>query len=668
MPNQLIQESSPYLLQHANNPVHWFPWGTEALDKAKSEKKLILISIGYSACHWCHVMEKESFENQQIADVMNTHFVCIKVDREERTDIDQIYMQAVQMMTGQGGWPLNCFALPDTRPVYGGTYFPPAKWKSLLLALAKRYIETPEKFEEYAANLTAGIQDNDVSISNKEFEFRETLSQSIKHIKKRMDMDNGGFKGAPKFPMPAALELLFEDAYLTKDKHINDFIHLTLHKMANSGLYDQLGGGFARYSVDAKWKVPHFEKMLYDNAQLVSLYSKAYQVDKQPRYQEVIDESLAYIKREMTNDAFGFYSAQDADSEGIEGKFFIWTSDEIKSVLKADATLFIQYFQITENGNWENKQNILYPSENNPELLKSFSLTENEMHHKITNLKHKLFVKRSQRIYPGLDDKSISSWNALMLIAYIDAYKALANEEYLDQAKSSANYLTNLINPDGKMKRIFKKNKTKIDGFLDDYAFSIKAFLSLYQITFVKSYLDTAIVLNNYVLNHFWDEKSKLFFYTSNLSKSLITRKKELTDNVIPASNSVMAHNLFDLGKLLSDDSLVEKAQSMFVQVQQQLTKGGEYYANWTRLLHKFNYASTEVVITGNEYIDLNRKLQTNYHPMAYFLGSKSKAYLPLMENRLDKTSTKIYVCKDKTCQLPTNNLDVASNLIKFSA
>lgn len=669
MPNPLIHESSPYLLQHANNPVHWFPWGSEALDKAKSENKLLLISVGYSACHWCHVMEKESFEDQQIADVMNTHFVCIKVDREERADIDQIYMQAVQMMTGQGGWPLNCFALPDARPIYGGTYFPPAKWKSLLLALAKGYIETPAKFEEYASNLTAGLQDNVVSKAIEEHtEFRIVLNQSIDTIKKRMDMDNGGFKGAPKFPMPAALELVFENAYLTNDKSLKSFIYLTLHKMANSGLYDQLGGGFARYSVDGKWKVPHFEKMLYDNAQLISLYSKAYQVDNQLRYKEVIEESLAYIKREMTNKAHGFYSAQDADSEGIEGKFFVWTYDELVNILKKDAELFVRYFQITEEGNWEHKQNILYPQENHTEILALFHLSEGELQNKITELKEKLFEHRSKRVYPGLDDKSISSWNALMLKAYVDAYKALQKEEYIDQAIASANYLNGLIDESGKIKRIFKNNKTKIDGFLDDYAFSIDAFLSLYQITFDKAYLDTARLLNDYVSAHFWDEQMHLFFYTSDQSENLITRKKEINDNVIPASNSVMAHNLFDLGMLLSDDNLLKQSEAMLTQVQQQLAKGGEYFAHWTRLIHKFNYTANEVVIMGKECIAMNLELQKKYHPLAYFLGSKSKAYLPLMENRLDKNKTKIFVCKGKTCQLPTSDVKAATKMIQFSA
>lgn len=669
MPNRLIHESSPYLLQHANNPVHWFPWGSEALDKAKSENKLLLISIGYSACHWCHVMEKESFEDQEIADLMNTHFVCIKVDREERADIDQIYMQAVQMMIGQGGWPLNCFALPDARPVFGGTYFPPAKWKSLLLALAKGYIETPAKFEEYASNLTDGLQDNVASIVSEDISaLNKPLDQSIVNIKKRMDMEWGGFKGAPKFPMPAALELVFENAFLTNDKSLKNFIHLTLHKMANSGLYDQLGGGFARYSVDAQWKVPHFEKMLYDNAQLISLYSKVYQVDNQPRYQEVIEESLGYIKREMTNEANGFYSAQDADSEGLEGKFFVWTYDELISLLKKDAELFIRYFQITEEGNWEHKQNILYPQENLTEILALFHISESELQNKITELKEKLFEHRSKRVYPGLDDKSISSWNALMLKAYIDAFRALQKEAYIDQAIASASYLSELIDESGKIKRIFKNKKTKIDGFLDDYAFSIDAFVSLYQITFDKNYLDTARLLNEYVSAHFWDEQAQLFFYTSDQSENLITRKKEINDNVIPASNSVMAHNLFDLGMLLSDDVLLKRSEAMLIQVQPQLAKGGEYFANWTRLIHKFKYASTEVVIMGKDCVDFSQKLQVNYHPLAYFLGSKSNAYLPLMENRLDIHKTKIFVCEGKTCQLPTSDLKAATKMIQFAS
>ena len=665
MPNRLIHETSPYLLQHAHNPVHWYPWGAEALDKAKQEQKLLLISIGYSACHWCHVMEKESFENEHIAQIMNAHFVCIKVDREERSDIDQIYMEAVQMMTGQGGWPLNCFALPDGRPVYGGTYFHPQQWENLLLALSKGYKETPEKFLEFAKKLTEGLQTSSLlENTSKENDWEETLQLTVENFTKRFDIESGGFKGAPKFPMPSALNFLIETAYFTQDANITDFLKLTLSAMANGGLYDQIGGGFARYSVDAQWKVPHFEKMLYDNAQLISVYSKAYMMDKNPRYKEVIEESLAYIDREMTNESGGFYSAQDADSEGIEGKFYVWNQSEVESDLGKDAPLFLAYYQMSKEGNWEHGNNILYPIQDNSKLLNAFNLTETELNSSIGNLKKKLFSIRTKRAYPNLDDKSITAWNALMLMAYIDAYKALGKPAYLEKAIATAQFIQNLIDQKGELKRIFKNSQTKIEGFLDDYAFSIEAFIALYQITFVQKYLDIAILLNGFVEKHFYDKKTKLYYYTSIQAQKLIARKMEISDQVIPSSNSVMAHNLYSLGILLSESTYLERSKQMLMQVQPLILKGREYYANWARLIYRFVHSSIEVVIMGEKYIRFTQQLQNNYHPLAYYLGSKTNAYLPLMENRQVFNDTKIYVCKNKSCLLPTSNLEEGLKMI----
>lgn len=666
MPNRLSLESSPYLLQHANNPVDWFPWGTEALEKAKAENKLILISIGYSACHWCHVMERESFENKEIAALMNAHFVCIKVDREERTDIDQIYMHAVQMMIGQGGWPLNCFALPDGRPVYGGTYFQPKQWQNMLLALATAYKETPSKFIEYANDLTSGLQDTVFSVKqNEDDTINETLEKAIENIKTRLDNEWGGFKGAPKFPLPSAMEFILETAYFKQDKYLKEFIDLSLIKMANSGLYDQLGGGFARYSVDDQWKVPHFEKMLYDNAQLISLYAKAYQLDKQKAYKNITEESLAYISREMTNVNSGFYSAIDADSEGVEGKFYVWTQAEVESILGVEAKLFLHYFQLSKEGNWENGINILYPIENTKEILEQFSLTESELNTQIEKLKGILFKVREKREYPSLDYKSITAWNALMLNAYVDAFKAIGKKEYLDTAIKTAVFIQKLIDKDGRIKRIFKLDKIKIDGFLDDYAFSIQAFLALYQITFEKEYLDLATKLNVFVTDHFWDNDTNLFFYTSDEAQNLIARKKELTDNVIPASNSVMAHNLHSLGILFSNESFSEKAKKMLLQVESQIPNGNQYYGNWARLLFRFLYPSTEVVVMGENCISYAHQLQKDYHPLAYFVGSKTDTYLPLMEKRQVLDDTQIYVCKNRSCNLPTSDIDQALETIK---
>lgn len=661
MANRLANENSPYLLQHANNPVDWYPWGEEALQKAKNEDKLLLISIGYSACHWCHVMEKESFEDASTAQLMNAHFVCIKVDREERADVDQVYMEAVQLMTGRGGWPLNCFALPDGRPIYGGTYFPPQQWQNVLQALANGYRTERKKFLDYAEKLTAGIQDGLLpDSSNETLAFEEIYRQSVERIKRTFDTDFGGFKGAPKFPLPGALDFLYESAFFFQDRALSNFVALSLTKMAHSGLYDVLGGGFARYSVDAYWKVPHFEKMLYDNAQLISVYAKAYQHTQNPLFKKVVEESLNYVKRELTNDYGGFYSAQDADSEGEEGKFYVWTTDEIDSLLGDDAAFAKEYFQLENEGNWEEKKNILYPFEKQEEIRLKYALTEDSFQEKLRHSKQTLFSYRQTRVFPGLDDKSITAWNALMLSAYIDAYKALQNQHYLESAQKAAQFILRLVDEEGKMLRIFKNGKQKIDAFLDDYAYVIRAFISIYQVTFEKLYLDFALKLTEYVVAHFSDKKTPLFFYTSNLSAGLVARKKELTDSVTPASNSVMAHNLHLLGVLTDQALYLERAKQMLAQLQNQIEKGGAYYSNWLRLMHRFIKPGSEVVIMGPDCVTKALELQKEYAPQLVFAGSKDKAYLPLMEMREQVKETFIYVCKGNTCQLPTQSVKEA--------
>lgn len=665
MSNRLINESSPYLLQHANNPVDWYPWSSEAFERAQSENKLVLISIGYSACHWCHVMEKESFENEDIANLMNQHFVCIKVDREEHADVDQIYMEAVQLMTRQGGWPLNCFALPNGKPVFGGTYFPPAKWTNVLETLASSYTRGPNKFHDFAEKLTTGIQDSFLgNYEEDEIAFKTSIKKSIEQAKRQIDMENGGFNGAPKFPLPSALLFLLEVSFLSKDSELDSFVNQTLTKMANSGLYDQIGGGFARYAVDEQWKVPHFEKMLYDNAQLISLYSKAYQINKNSFYKTIIEESLAFIEREMTNSFDGFYSALDADSEGQEGKYYVWTTQEVSDLLSNDQEFLFDYYQITKNGNWENGQNILYPQENSLFIADKYQMDQLEFADRIKSLKSKLLEIRQNRVSPGLDDKSISSWNALMIKAQIDAFKALGDQKILKQATKSAHFLMNLISEQGELKRIFKQGKSTIHGLLDDYAFTIDALLALYQITFDRNYLNKSILLKDYVVKHFLEPRTNLFFYTSINSENLIARKKEITDSVIPSSNSVMAHNLFTLGTILSDEELILSAKKMLHRIQNLAQTNGIYFSNWQRLLLRFLGDSSEVVIMGREAVQTSQKLQTEFLPLSIFAGSEKNAYIPLMENR-ESEKTLIYVCKNKSCLLPTEKTHEAFSHLK---
>ncbi|MFI5140568.1 MAG: thioredoxin domain-containing protein, partial [Sphingobacteriales bacterium] len=462
--NHLANSTSPYLLQHAGNPVNWYPWGPEALQKAKNENKLILVSIGYSACHWCHVMEHESFEDEKVAAVMNEYFVCIKVDREERPDVDQIYMSAVQLMSGRGGWPLNCICLPDQRPIYGGTYFRKNDWTSLLFNLADFFKNKPDEAEEYADRLTEGIrQYESVAFVKEQPDYtRDDLEQTVNAWKKYFDKTEGGLGAAPKFPMPNNWLSLMRYAHLAKDENVAGAVKLTLHKMAFGGIYDHIGGGFARYAVDGVWHVPHFEKMLYDNAQLLSLYAEAFTWNPDPLYQKIAEGIISFTLRELCSPEYGFYSALDADSEGKEGKFYIFTKTEIEHILGADADLFCIYYHITDDGNWEEEaSNVLFRRESDEELAEKSGLQVNVLLEKIEASRQKVFEARSLRVRPGLDNKILASWNGLMLKGLCDAYRAFNKPEYLDIAIKNAGFiLEGLLNKDGRLSRIFASPKS----------------------------------------------------------------------------------------------------------------------------------------------------------------------------------------------------------------
>jgi len=563
--NHLIQETSPYLLQHAHNPVNWYAWGDEALNKAKEEGKMLLISIGYSACHWCHVMEEESFENEEIAKIMNDYFVCIKVDREERPDIDQVYMNAVQLITGSGGWPLNCFALPDGTPFYGGTYFKPEQWKQLLLNIQNTYVNEKNKIDEYAQKLKEGILGTEI-IHLKGVDADFTMSQIDNAFKKWsafFDNINGGNNRAPKFPMPVSLEFLLKYHYYSGEKSAMDHCLLTLDKMMNGGIYDQVGGGFARYSVDEIWKVPHFEKMLYDNAQLISLYSKAYQITHDENYKAVIEQSIEFVLRELTSKEFGFYASLDADSDGKEGKFYVWTKNEVLQILgEKDTEMFSEYFGITDDGNWKNS-NILYHIGNAVEIGTKYELSDKELKSIIDESRQKLLRERQNRIRPRLDNKILTSWNALMLIALTEAYKVLNNEKYLKTALKNAEFISKeLIKNDNRIVRNYRENLAEINGFLDDYAITAQAFISLFQVSNDEKWLKKAKDITNYAIAHFYDEKSGMFFYTSDIDEVLVARKMELSDNVIPASNSIMGNVLYILSKYYYDSNYFDLSKA----------------------------------------------------------------------------------------------------------
>jgi uncharacterized protein len=665
--NSLVHESSPYLLQHAHNPVNWYPWGPEALQKAKAEDKMIIISIGYAACHWCHVMEHESFEKTDVAAVMNEHFICIKVDREERPDVDQVYMAAVQIITGRGGWPLNAIALPDGRPFYAGTYFPKPTWIEMLQYFVQLKATNPDSLLKSAEQVTKGIHISEqVSFKTGEDAFvMGDLHKQFSNMFTMLDLTKGGANRAPKFPMPCNWEYLLHYHYLTGKADALTAVTVTLYSMAWGGIYDHLRGGFARYSVDGDWHVPHFEKMLYDNAQLVSLYAHAYQQSRDPLYKKVVYETLEFIKAELTSPEGGFYSSLDADSEGEEGKFYVWTRSEVEKVLGADAALFAAYYHITEEGNWEHGNSILLRNRTEEDIAKEFKITVEALQQQIESSKQKLVQVRNARVRPGLDDKVLSSWNALMIKGYTDAYRVFGEAAFLESAITNVQFLLKTaIAENGEMTRNYKNGKSSIYALLDDYAFTITAFIELYQATFDEQWLQQAERLLKYSIDHFFDPGSQMFFYTHNQYADLIARKMEVADNVIPASNSQMGRNLFMLGHLLANNEYINKARQMLVNVQEDVQRNIYFYTNWGILQALFTAPLNEVAIAGDAYLEKREAFDAYYLPNVIFLGSHSESKLALLQGRYVKEQTNIYVCRDKTCELPVQDVSDALQLI----
>ncbi|MGD8306673.1 MAG: thioredoxin domain-containing protein [Ignavibacteria bacterium] len=666
--NKLISETSPYLLQHAHNPVNWYPWGDEALQKAADENKLLLISIGYSACHWCHVMEHESFEDTVVAKIMNEHFVSIKVDREERPDIDQVYRDAAYVLTGRGGWPLNVIALPDGQPVYAGTYFPRGNWIKLLEYFKDNYQKDPALFKQEADKISKALaQLNIVGSTAGDLDFiQEDVNNIFRACINKIDFTNGGMIGAPKFPLPNIFEFFLTYYYHTEDQNSLKAVTTLLDKMVAGGIYDQLGGGFARYSTDDIWKVPHFEKMLYDNAQLVSLYSNAYKITKEERYKEVVYQTLEFVKREMTDESNGFYSAYDADSEGEEGKYYVWSKKEIEHVLGNDAELYCEYFSITNTGNWESGNNILFRTNDIKGILNKYEMEESTLNNKIIESNEILFKEREKRVKPGLDDKILTSWNALMLKGFADAFNAFGEKSFLETAIKNAEFLsTEMMENNGRLYRNYKNGNRSINGFLDDYSFTIEAFISLYESTFDEKWLYKAKTFSEYVIAHFKDENTGLFYYTSNLDDPLITRKMELSDNVIPASNSSLAKGLFKLGKYFYNDEYISTAKSMLGKMKQQIEANPLYHSNWCQLMSYFVYPYFEVAIIGEEFESKLSKFLGKFYPNVTFMGGNDEGTMELLKQKKVNGRTFIYVCVDKSCRLPVEDVDSAEGQIK---
>jgi uncharacterized protein YyaL (SSP411 family) len=661
--NRLIHETSPYLLQHAHNPVDWHPWGEEAFAKARAEKKLVLVSIGYSSCHWCHVMERECFENDSLAALMNQHYVCIKVDREERPDVDQVYMSAVQLMTQRGGWPLNCFTLPDGRPVYGGTYFPPQQWAQVLRDLHATWTDDPARVEQYAARLHEGVRQNGLITPNEApapFDRRD-LERMVQVMDSSFDNVDGGADRAPKFPMPNNYQFLLRYAWATGRPDLKAHVELTLRKMALGGIHDQVGGGFARYSVDGIWKVPHFEKMLYDNAQLISLYSQAYQATGEALYKEVVQRAIGFVERELMGPDGACYSALDADSEGEEGRFYVWTREELQRTLGSDMPFAEAYYNIGGAGAWEHGTNILLRTEEDEAFAARTARSLEDVRNTAARVNARLLEARNTRERPALDDKSLVSWNALMVTAWCDAYEVLGEQRWLANAQRTMQLLLTMCRrPDGGLWHSFKDGKASINGYLEDHAFVLEALLALYGVTFDEAYLRTAREIAEYAVAHHLDEATGMCWFTSDLDPPLIARQMEVHDNVIPASNSALCKALFTLGHLYGAERLIAISDRMQHNVVPEMTTHPSGHSNWAMALMMRTFPWYEVAITGPDALALRKAFGPHYIPNRMFLGTIQGSTLPLLAERTGHGITRIHVCENKTCRIPVNTVNEA--------
>lgn len=663
--NELSKESSPYLLQHASNPVHWKAWNETTLAQAKASNQLLIVSIGYSACHWCHVMEHESFEDDEVAQTMNAHFTSIKVDREERPDVDAVYMKAVQIMTGQGGWPLNMIALPDGRPVWGGTYFRKNEWINALEQLQELYQSNPEKMVEYAEKLQSGLESLSIIPTSNANKTADVYPPLIEKWKKSFDHDFGGMARAPKFMMPNNYALLMRYGHQNRDQQLLDFVDLTLTRMAYGGLFDTIDGGFSRYSVDMKWHVPHFEKMLYDNGQLVSLYADAYKRTQNPLYKEVIEKTLAFVSREWLTAEGSFYSALDADSLNASGKleegaFYVWTEEELQQILPEDFDLFRIVFNINPFGHWEHGNYVLIQSQSLETIAEQNKLTVSELQTRKRNWEKQLFEIREKRSKPRLDDKCLASWNALMLKGYVDAYKALQNPDYLNTALANANFIIKkLWSADGHLWRNYKNGQASINAFLEDYAIVIEAFTALYEATFDEQWLQNAKQLTDYSLEHFYDEKLGLFRFKSALDQPLFASHYETEDNVIAASNSIMAKNLYRLSVYFHHSYYEKISRSMTGKILPTIDYPSAF-SNWLDAALNFSTGQKELAVCGPNAIHYGQEFSKQYIPNMLLAGAFENSKLPFLSDRFHQEENLFYVCQNQSCQLPQTDFNLA--------
>jgi uncharacterized protein YyaL (SSP411 family) len=670
--NRLINETSPYLLHHAHNPVDWYPWGAEALNRAVAENKPILLSIGYSACHWCHVMEHESFESDAIARLMNENFINIKVDREERPDLDQIYMNAVQMMTGQGGWPMTVFLTPECVPFYGGTYFPPEDryqmpgFRRILTAMAEAYQTRPEEVVKTASALLGELRRSDLGEQSEGALDADLLDGAYQGILRNYDPVNGGFGSAPKFPPAMTLDFLLRTYHRTGSRQALEAAKQTCRKMASGGMYDQLGGGFHRYSTDAAWLVPHFEKMLYDNAQLSRLYVHMFQITKDEFYSNVAADILDYVVREMTSEQGSFYSTQDADSEGHEGRFFVWTRDEIENELGTeDALLFCSYYDITQRGNFEGK-NILNVRRTPTEVAEAHKVSLDELSEALQRGRRILFDIREKRVKPGRDEKVLTAWNGLMLEGFAEAAAVFDRKDYLKVAKNNAQFLLDNLRQNGLLLRTYKDGSAKLNGYLEDYAFLASGLVKLYEVSGELKWLREARALVERMVSEFWDTENGGFFFTGKSSEELIVRSKDYFDNATPAGNSVAAEVLLRLSALTGEESYALKAVAVLRLVAKQIRRYPSAFGRILGALDFYQSTPTEVAVIGepgkSDTESLVREVWSRYLPNKVVAQTQPDSAdaareVPLFRERgLIEARAAAYVCEGYACRLPVTN------------
>jgi len=663
--NSLAKESSPYLLQHAHNPVNWLPWGKEAREKAIKENKLMLVSVGYSSCHWCHVMEHESFEDESVAEIMNDNFVCIKVDREERPDVDQVYMEAVQAMRNQGGWPLNCFTTPEGKPVYGGTYFPKKNWVDILNQLAELWKRSPEEVQEYGDKLAHGMQIAGALpiLEDQKSWNQESIKKALSNWQTRMDNQHGGPDKAPKFPLPANYSFLLQYGIFTGNSTVLKHVELTLDKMAQGGIYDQVGGGFTRYSTDKFWKVPHFEKMLYDNAQLLSLYNLAYKHFNKTDYLHVTEGIKTWLNREMRDKSGSFYSALDADSEGVEGLFYIFDEDELSE--KGLAEAYAKFYYTDGKALWEGK---LIPVRKGSfaELSGELNLSEKACIEEFNELNSNLLSLRSKRPRPLTDDKSICSWNAMLASALLENFESTSDQKSLESANKILHFIENeLFNAEtGILSHSWKEGKPSEIGFLEDYAFLIQGQIAVYRATQKDSVLRRAKELTDIAIDRFFSLEQGLFFFTAQDQSDLISRPVELSDNVIPSSNSIMAQNLLELSAYFSHTHYREISDRLLAAVENSMIEYPEGYGNWANLYLKKLMGSPELVVIGSEAHSFYSELRMKDLQMFTVAVSQKESDLPIFANRFVRDKTLVYICRNQSCLKPLETIESAKTEI----